>query len=1241
MQKTSFTNRERVTKSFKLEAKPEPATLKAIEEQGLHDISNEIKKRGERYKKYIDHEVKNIINRALENLSFDFQALYEVYTNSDESKENKKLYEEKLTELKKAIEKSVSNSLPKGISNVAGINSSSFLFKTIPELISSSDLSEAEKSECVELAEGLTGCTALLRKFCISRITAINTWMPERVIENFEIYASNMLHVKKFLESEYANDFLIDFPELSSIQYADYYEFCVTAGEITGYNRLISGISNESGMVTKGYNAYINEVNTKNKHDKSYNGPFFKKLQTLNKQILMPVEKQFSIEKITSDDEVREILKDVEEKATKKDLYDIYMLIKSADKSGVVLNGKNLHTLSHAVYGDHNVIPNKVIEVLSTELEEKIRGCENTKEKASYKKELDTLSTKIANMFFTFEEIEEYMNDDAIFTAYVTALFEKYTNVLEARQTLVEEDIYKNRRIFRREKAKIIVKNSLDAVIEYRSFVNLIIPTKDTDKADNYFYNQLDEKCKCMICFTKATNLCRNYLSSKPKDIAQEEEFFFGQPLKLESQWWKSAKPVFGAKESSILRKNNKYYIVTKSPVAKPVHVKLVKDSNYQLLSYKTFQAANKSFPMFTFTKDIKEAFETTDVNECENHLAKGLIVTREQYNIYKNKSYSTDSLRKKKISEEEYRHNLMIMIDLYKELAEKHEILKSFNLQFAETESYQDIGMFLDEVDRQTTSATWVNVDEETIDAAINEGALLSFLITNRNMYSDDNVKTTYARTFLYLMSDENMKNLNFRLNSNPKFSFRPACIPYEVTHAKGSMLLNKKNIYGDPIRGDIYTELLNFFNGRIPESELSDEAFAQKGLCEVHPAGYDISKDYRYMVDKYFISMNYTLNYKVSDREKNTITEEVYEDMKSGFKTLSVARGTTDLIYYTLFDENHNEMMSKSLNVINGFDYQKKLQILSDERNAEKSNNWNYEKTVKDIKSSYINFAIAEILKVATEYNAIIVIEKLDEKFKNKMCAIDNQVYKIFETKLENRLLDYRRKDIASGEVGSISKPMQLGKSNGTKSMQNGILFHMNSAYTKNICPETGFVNLFNLSSTNTISSQREFLEAFDTIEVHGDLICFHFDYKNFKVNEKIKVKELNKTNWTVIVGKPRTVFNREVKAYEYVEYPAREFICSLNGDTTINVSDLDNKQVRSLFELFKTTIFYTTVKKCNKVSQEYYTSPVTEYDDTTMTPSMVLTKMLAKKLWYHMSLADDFSGDYTTNWLNFAAK
>ena len=255
--------------------------------------------------------------------------------------------------------------------------------------------------------------------------------------------------------------------------------------------------------------------------------------------------------------------------------------------------------------------------------------------------------------------------------------------------------------------------------------------------------------------------------------------------------------------------------------------------------------------------------------------------------------------------------------------------------------------------------------------------------------------------------------------------------------------------------------------------------------------------------------------------------------------------------------------------------------------------------------------------------------------------MCAIDNQVYKIFETKLENRLLDYRRKDIASGEVGSISKPMQLGKSNGTKSMQNGILFHMNSAYTKNICPETGFVNLFNLSSTNTISSQREFLEAFDTIEVHGDLICFHFDYKNFKVNEKIKVKELNKTNWTVIVGKPRTVFNREVKAYEYVEYPAREFICSLNGDTTINVSDLDNKQVRSLFELFKTTIFYTTVKKCNKVSQEYYTSPVTEYDDTTMTPSMVLTKMLAKKLWYHMSLADDFSGDYTTNWLNFAAK
>lgn len=698
---------------------------------------------------------------------------------------------------------------------------------------------------------------------------------------------------------------------------------------------------------------------------------------------------------------------------------------------------------------------------------------------------------------------------------------------------------------------------------------------------------------------------------------------------------------MFGAKESSILKKNDKYYIVTKSPVAKPIHIKCVKESNYQLLSYKTFQAANKSFPMFTFTKDIKKTFETTNVNECKNHLAEGLVVTREQYNIYKNKSYSTEALRKKKISEEEYKHNLGIMINLYKELAEKHEILKSFNLKFSETESYKDIGMFLDEVDRQTTSATWVNVDEETIDTAINEGALLSFLITNRNMYKDDNVKTTYAQTFLYMMSDENMKNLNFRLNSNPKFSFRPACIPYEVTHAKGSMLLNKKNILGDPIRGDIYTELLNFFNGKLSEAELSDEAFAQKELCEVHPAEHDISKDYRYMVDKYFISMSYTLNYKVSDREKNTVTEEIYEKMQSGYNTLSVVRGTTDLIYYTLFDENHNEIASKSLNVINGFDYQKKLQILSDERNIEKSDNWNYEKTVKDIKSSYVNFAIAEILKVATDNNAIIVIEKLDETFKNKMCAIDNQVYKIFETKLENRLLDYRRKDIHLGDAGSISNPMQLGKTNKVKPMQNGILFHMNSAYTKNLCPETGFINLFNLSSTNTIASQRKFLEAFDAIEVHDDLIYFHFDYKNFKVNEKIKVNELDKTNWTVIAGKPRTIFNRETKVYEYVKYPAKEFIASLPGDKEINISDLDNKQVRSLFELFKTTIFYTTIKKCDKVAHEYYSSPVTEYDDIMVTPSMVFAETLAKKLWYHMSLAEDFSGDYTTNWLNFAAK
>ena len=1235
------TNKETLTKSLKLELKPATETIAAIKNDKLNELDEELRNQMNEYKPYIDKVIVAILNQSMENAKIDFLSLIELKemleTSDSTDFENKKEILNKIRDekenIKKEVVKAIEENLPKPLRSIKDISSAKFLKDVMPDVLAVLNMTAEEKNTALILADILSSYTISMNKFLLTRVTALSAWAPSRVLENFEIYVNNVEIIKAFVESDDSADFIKDYPEVFSIISKDYYRYLLSQEAIDGYNKIISGECNESGIVKKGYNQYVNEINQAHASTKEYKGAYYKKAKQLFKQILVPEKKQFSIEKIKNDDEQRKLIVEFQNIVTNKDMVDVYNLLRDEKKENVFISGRNLHTFSHISCGEHLTIPAKLIDLKEKSLEEQKKNLTKKSDIKKIDKLIDKVSELVKEEKYSVAELEMIMNDNQLFERFLNKAFEKYSFTIKNAQKLEDNYVLDRRKIFRSPESKEFIKDYFDSIIDYRKCIS-VFKCKDIPVEAADFYNKYEEKLETLKPITKAVNLTRNYLTAKPKDLAEENPVCFGMSGKSNLSWWKVLDKKLASNKAVIVRRDNKYYFAETNPFAKPIVINRVDSSNVEFLSYTTSQNPMLLFPMRAFTTNVKEAFKSKDVMEVPYEYADGLMVTREIFEIKEKNLFTTGAVKKGIVSKEEMKSALEKMIDFYKEACKVDPVYKRFNFVFKDTKDYEDIGLFFDDAKLCTTKAEWVPIDEKSFDDAVESGDLLCFLITNLHMYKDDLSKTSYAETFLHIMSDENLKELNFRLNSAPGVTFRKASMPFKITHKKGSILLDKRNIYGEPI-DDVYEELYNFVNGRLKESELSDAALAQKDLIKTKVCKYDIQKYKRYQEDKYFISLSYVINNKLSPRQKNNINEEVTMMFDKGCKVLTVVRGTTDLLYYCLYDENKNLIKKESLNMLYNTDYSKKLRLLSDKRNREKSENWNYDLQVNSVKESFLKFAIAKITEIAIENNAIIVIEKFNENYKNKMQAIDNQVFKSFENKLKNRLLDYR-KNTTSGESAVISNPLQLTKNlpSAETPFQNGILFSENSSYTSNMCPKTGFVNLFDLADIRTNGKKREFLSKFDEIRLLGDRVYFSFDYCNFQLKNKIDAKKLNKTKWQVIAGKPKTVYNKEKGCYEYIKNPVLKAYNILEKEQIFNIEKASDKQIKALYQLFEDAVSKNIVKKCKEVEKEYFSSPVTE-DDDMLSVAEVTAINLTNKFWYYISLE---KGDFVVEqWFN----
>lgn len=1201
-----YTKRKQYTRSLSLELVPVGKTRETIQEQKLLEYDKNLYSMAEELRPAIDEFLKAVTEEALEQTSCEFNSYYKNYLklkNPELTTEEKQtLLYEKATikkELIEQIKKDISAAMPGSLS-IQKMNSAEFLFVLLPELLQKYKIDNADIYAAKLFS--LKGCTPLFNTFINSRITILETHIPERVVENLDLYCENMVAIEGVLQSDYGLPSILK-DSAEKYNTIESYKESLSQRGINEYNNMITGTYSSDGTkIAKGINEYINEWNQENIADKSYNGPIYRKIKKLYKQIMTEREKLFFKEGISSDEELKELLKNTVSVVKDPILKALSLLSDKTLIERAYIDGRNLHQLSFLLTGKHETISNILEEKYLKEVEEKYIGKTSKRELSAKRKEEDNANftiRKSSHPLSTIIDMEIVPRE--IMLNLITSLAQERYN------TIILEEI-PNKFYDEKTKIKGSTKNTdkckkwLDTVIEFKNYIRLFI----SEAENSIISSELEEIVEEFKVVTEAYNRIRNYITKSMKESTKAMNCCFGVPLKMDTGTWYHGREKFDKAYNTIIRKEGKYYFLTLTPSAKPVRFSESEaKSNASILLIKKGQQAFRQIPkiLFSDAKKFYESNTTENVFVMKRFVKEPLVISRKVYEIYKNKLFKTPG---KNASEEElkmYRENLVAYLELCRRFCENYLDYSSFNMEgIPEASSFKNSNDFFNEIDTRLISMRWVPIKEEQLDELVDTGKALLFLITNRNMYQEGRNKTSYAKILLSILDEEHCKNPKIRLNARASVTYREPMIEGKITHKAGSIVVNGKDKEGKPIPPHIQSELYQYYNKKLTTGELSEEAYVkyvQPDKAIYHETTHDLTYNKRYASEKFIIKLSYNINNEIPGDTTKKLNEEIEKERLEGKNILVLARGTQDLLYYTLADANGNIQEHGDLNSVDGVNYMELLKSRYKEGIDERKN-WDYSKNTKNLKDAYLKNIIAKVAKMALEHNAVIVVENIPPSVKNKYVFLDNQIFKGFESKLNEKLMNLSFKDRNVGEPGSYDNPIQL--SFDTKSFQKGILYHVSGAYSMSRCPESGFKNRFQIGKYKTITAKRNFLSSFNSIEYNEKSHSFHFTFQYSKCGIKLE-KEEEDTPWTVIGSGPRTRYNTKTGKPENIEDIAKTFLEPLknelknswNEPLSSSITTMPSTTINLLFDLFCLAVSGRIFD--SKTHKTGYISPITQ--------------------------------------------
>lgn len=1132
-----------VAKTLRNELRPVGHTQEHIIQNGLIQEDELRQEKSTELKNIMDDYYREYIDKSLSGVTdLDFTLLFELMNlvQSSPSKDNKKALEKEQSKMREQICTHLQSD-----SNYKNIFNAKLFKEILPDFIKNYNQYDVkDKAGKLETVALFNGFSTYFTDFFEKRKNvftkeAVSTSIAYRIVhENSLIFLANMTSYKKISEKaldeieviEKNNQDKMGDWELNQIFNPDFYNMVLIQSGIDFYNEIC-------GVVNAHMNLYCQQ--TRN----NYN---LFKMRKLHKQILAYTSTSFEVPKMFEDDmsvynAVNAFIDETEKGNIIVKLKDIVNKYDELDEKRIYISKDFYETLSCFISGNWNLITGCVENFYDENIHAKGKSKEEKVKKAVKEDKYKSINdvNDLVEKYIDEKERNEFKNSNA--KQYIREI----SNIITDTETAhLEYDEHIS--LIESEEKADEMKKRLDMYMNMYHWAKAFIVDEVLDR-DEMFYSDIDDIYNILENIVPLYNRVRNYVTQKPYNSKKIKLNFQSPTL---ANGWSQSKEFDN--NAIILIRDNKYYLAIFNAKNKP-DKKIIQgnsdkknDNDYKKMVYNLLPGANKMLPKVFLSKKGIETFKPSDYI-ISGYNAHKHIKTSENFDI----SFCRD------------------LIDYFKNSIEKHAEWRKYEFKFSATDSYNDISEFYREVEMQGYRIDWTYISEADINKLDEEGKIYLFQIYNKdfaeNSTGKENLHTMY---FKNIFSEENLKDIIIKLNGQAELFYRRASVKNPVKHKKDSVLVNKtyKNQLdnGDvvriPIPDDIYNEIYKMYNGYIKESDLSEAAKEYLDKVEVRTAQKDIVKDYRYTVDKYFIHTPITINYKVTARNNVNDMAVKYIAQNDDIHVIGIDRGERNLIYISVIDSHGNIVKQKSYNILNNYDYKKKL-VEKEKTREYARKNWKSIGNIKELKEGYISGVVHEIAMLMVEYNAIIAMEDLNYGFKRGRFKVERQVYQKFESMLINKLNYFASKGKSVDEPGGLLKGYQLTYvPDNIKNLgkQCGVIFYVPAAFTSKIDPSTGFISAFNFKSISTNASRKQFFMQFDEIRycAEKDMFSFGFDYNNFDTYNIT----MGKTQWTVYTNGERlqSEFNNARRTGKTKSINLTEKIKLLLKDNEINYAD-----------------------------------------------------------------------------------
>lgn len=1111
-----FTNLYPVSKTLRFELIPQGKTLENMKKNNI--IKNdEIKAESyKKAKKLIDEYHKFFIDNCMENYNIQIEDLNkycELY-----SKKNK----EELNKLKEKLRKDISQAFIKN-----PFYNEIFSKKIITDILPTFNSNTENTAILDEFANFYTyfkGFNENRKNMYVAdeKSTAIayrliNENLPLFVenIEKFK-YAYSVIGEEIKEVEKYLNEY-IQVDSINDMFKPQYFNEVLTQNGIDVYNIIIGGKAKEDGTKIKGLNEYINEYKQKNPSDKK-----IAKLNVLFKQVLSERETaSFVIEKFNNDQELLNKINDfsifVNREIFDKNLENTLKNIEKFNLSKIYIkNDLSITNISQFLYDDWSVIT----KAISKEYDNK-EGIPDSKKqedkKKKYLKNRKNLSIEFLNNCtrdsFNYRPVQEYFKSCLVGEINKENTFIKIKRSYDAIEQLIKNEYPVENNLKEDSNNIELIKNYLDSLKELQLFIKPLVYVRFDEgiEKDNEFYDELFKYWDNLLELNSIYNKVRNYLTGKPYST-DKIKLNFNNPTLLDG--WDVNKET--ANKSIILRKDNLYYlaILDKSFKGTLKTKEYFEKDDYEKMDYKLLPGPNKMLPKVFFANSNIEKYKPS--KELLRKYEEGQHKKGEQFNI-------------------DFCHEL---IDYFKKCISEHEDWKKFNFKFSNTNNYNDISEFYKEVESQGYRITFSGVDYNYLEVAAENGQVYLFQIYNKDFsqysHGKPNLHTLYWKE---LFSEENLKNVVYKLNGEAEIFYRKASIKRNITHPQ-NVKINNKNI-----------------DNPTKQSEFE----------------YDLIKDKRFTEDKFQLHVPITMNFKAQGI--SNINEFVNREIKNNDDNyiIGIDRGERHLLYLVLINSKGEILEQYSLNeIINenkGIKYKTDYHRLlyNKEKEREKAReSWQAIENIKNLKEGYLSQVINKISDLMIKYNAIVVLEDLNFGFMRGRQKFEKQVYQKFEKMLIDKLNYLVKKDIKKDELGGVLKAYQLTnqfESFRKLGKQSGFLYYIPAWNTSKMDPVTGFVNLFYIKYESE-EKTKDFFKLFDDIRFNKEKGYFEFDIDYSKFATKAYG---TREKWTICSYGERimTIRNKEKNSqWESKKINITQNIKDLLEENYIDISSKDLK-------------------------------------------------------------------------------